>query len=162
MVAEGFKGELTRRFIAPLFMTVGTHFTLSRHAMFRVVSQTGIHYADSPLSEGKAGEVRGGDRLPWVRTGEADNFVPLRSLDWQVHIYGEIDEGLASACGQLGLATNRFAWGDAANHAGLKQDAMYLIRPDGHVALASPDQSVTKLSVFLERVGLHFGGTKNS
>ena len=75
MVAEGFKGELTRRFLAPLFVTVATHFALSRHAMFRLVSQTRIHYADSPLSEGKAGEVHGGDRLPWVRTGAADNKI---------------------------------------------------------------------------------------
>ena len=56
MVAEGFKGALTRRFLAPLF----THFAPSRHAIFRLVSQTRIHYADSPLSEGKAGDVHGG------------------------------------------------------------------------------------------------------
>ena len=69
MVAEGFKGELTRRFLAPLLVTGATHFALSRHAIFRLVSQTRIHYADSPLSEGKAGDVNGGDRLPWVRMG---------------------------------------------------------------------------------------------
>ena len=64
IVAEGVKGEFTRRVLAPLFMTIAIRFALSRHAMFRLVSQTRIHYAESPLSEGKAGEVEGGDRLP--------------------------------------------------------------------------------------------------
>ena len=84
------------------------------------------------------------------------NFSPLRSLDWQVHVYGGLEEGLASACRQLGLAAHVFAWSDAANHAGFKQDAMYLIRPDGHVALASPEQSISKLTTFMERFGLRF------
>jgi 2-polyprenyl-6-methoxyphenol hydroxylase-like FAD-dependent oxidoreductase len=154
MVAGGFTGELTRRFLAPLFVTVATRFALSRHAIFRVVSQTRIHYADSPLSEGRAGEVNGGDRLPWVRMGEADNFVPLRSLDWQVHVYGEIEETLASWCNQLGLAAHAFAWNDSADHAGIQRDAMYLVRPDGYVAMASPEQSVTGLRAFLDRVGV--------
>jgi 2-polyprenyl-6-methoxyphenol hydroxylase-like FAD-dependent oxidoreductase len=156
MVAEGFKGELTRRFLAPLFITGATHFAVSRHAMFRLVSQTRIHYADSPLSEGRAGGVHGGDRLPWVRMGAADNFVPLRSLDWQLHVYGEIERGLASACAEFGLAAHVFEWTNAANHAGVEHHAMYLVRPDGHVAMASSEQSATKLRVFIERVGLRF------
>jgi 2-polyprenyl-6-methoxyphenol hydroxylase-like FAD-dependent oxidoreductase len=157
MVAEGFKGELARRFLAPLFITVATHFALSRHAIFRLVSQTRIHYADSRVSEGRAGEVYGGDRLPWVQSGATDNFVSLRSLDWQLHVYGEIERGLASACGEFGLAAHVFEWTDAANHAGIEHNAMYLVRPDGHVAMASSEQSVTKLRAFLERVGLRLG-----
>jgi hypothetical protein len=157
MVAGGVKGELTRRFLAPLFITVATHFALSRHAMFRLVSQTRIHYSDSTLSEGKAGETHGGDRLPWVRMGAADNFAPLRSLDWQVHVHGEIGKTMAAACGELGLDAHVFAWSDAANHAGIEQNAMYLVRPDGHVALAESEQSVIKLRAFLERFGLRFG-----
>ena len=157
IVAGGVQGELTRRFLAPLFITVATSFALGRHAMFRLVSQTRIHYADSPLSEGRAGEVRGGDRLPWVRMDGTDNFVHLRSLDWQVHIYGEMEEGFRSACRELDLAAHVFDWTDAAHHAGMEHGAMYLIRPDGHVAMASSDQSVTKLRDFLGRVGLRFG-----
>jgi hypothetical protein len=156
MVAEGFKGELTRRFLAPLFMTVATHFALTRHAMFRLVSQTRIHYADSPLSEGRAGEVRGGDRLPWVPSPAGDNFLPLRSLDWQLHVYGEIEKSLGASCGELALPAHVFPWSDAAGHAGLEKGAMYLVRPDGHVALASGEQSVLKLRAFVGRLSLRF------
>jgi len=34
--------------------------------LFRTVSQTLIRYRGGPLAEGRAGRVRGGDRLPWV------------------------------------------------------------------------------------------------
>jgi 2-polyprenyl-6-methoxyphenol hydroxylase-like FAD-dependent oxidoreductase len=160
MVAEGFRGEFTRRLLAPLFVTVATRFALGRHAIFRVVSQTRIHYTESPLSEGKAGEVHGGDRLPWVRTGAEDNFAPLRSLEWQLHIYGEIKEGLETACRQLGLPAHVFAWSDGAADAGIKRDAAYLVRPDGHVALASSEQSAPSLNAFVDRFRLRFTGAR--
>ena len=37
-----------------------------RRLAFRTVSQTAINYRGSALSEGRAGRVHGGDRLPWV------------------------------------------------------------------------------------------------
>ena len=64
-----------------------------RRFAFRTVSQTAINYRGSALSEGRAGRVHGGDRLPWapLDTSDrgADNFTPLTSLEWQVHIYGQ-------------------------------------------------------------------------
>ena len=39
-----------------------------RRLMFRTVSQTSVNYRESSLSEGRAGTVHGGDRLPWVKT----------------------------------------------------------------------------------------------
>ena len=35
--------------------------------------------------------------------------------------------------------------------AGLKRDALYLIRPDGYVALADPGQDVEKLRAYLNK-----------
>src|SRR5579872_2404729 len=87
MVAEGLQGEIARRVLAPFLVTVATRLALGRHAIFRLVSQIRVHYEESSLSEGKAGEVRGGDRLPWIRIRAKDNFEPLKSLDWQLHIY---------------------------------------------------------------------------
>ena len=48
MVAEGIRGEFTRRILAPLFMGVATRFAAGRHALFRTLSQIEIHYAESP------------------------------------------------------------------------------------------------------------------
>ena len=39
-----------------------------RRLAFRTISQTAINYRGSALSEGRAGRVHGGDRLPWYRS----------------------------------------------------------------------------------------------
>jgi hypothetical protein len=154
LIAEGLQGEVARRILAPFFITIATRFAFSRHAVFRLVSQTRIHYSDSPLSEGKAGSVHGGDRLPWVAS--ADNFAPLRSLEWQVHVYGETEAPFANVCGQLDLPVHTFPWSDSAHGAGIERNAAYLIRPDGHVALACSHQYGTALRAYVDRHRLRF------
>ena len=153
IIAEGLRGELTRRILAPLFFTLFTRFSASRHAAFRLVSQTRIHYDESPLSEGKAGEIHGGDRLPWTGAAGVDNFAPLRSLDWQAHVYGTATEDLKKTCGDLGLPIHIFPW----EKAGLKKDALYLVRPDGYVALASAGNSAGALREYATRHHLRYG-----
>src|SRR6185437_5450321 len=112
LVGEGISGEVTRRIIAPLIFSVATRFAPTRHAIFRLISQARIHYPESPLSQGSTGHVHGGDRLPWLGRGEQDNFAPLRSLDWQLHVYGDAEEGLSSTAQQIGLPMHRFPWSD--------------------------------------------------
>jgi 2-polyprenyl-6-methoxyphenol hydroxylase-like FAD-dependent oxidoreductase len=141
LVAEGLRGELTRQVLAPLFLAVATRVAFGRHAFFRTLSQTHIHYAGSPLSAGTAGHVHGGDRLPWAGKSGIDNFTPLRSLDWQLHIYGDIDPSVADQCDRLALPVHTFAWSDVFHDVGLKRDAAYLVRPDGYVAIAAPRAS---------------------
>ena len=126
-----------------------------RRSLFRTVSQIGIHYRQSPLSVGAAGTVRGGDRLPWVETTPGpDNFAPLASLDWQVHVYGEPRPGLAEACDELRLPLHRFNWQPAMQQVGLRDAALYLIRPDGHVALADPQADPERLRHYFEERGI--------
>lgn len=156
IVAEGFRGEFIRKIAAPVFFALASRFSPSRHAMFRLVSQTGIRYPDSPLSAGKAGKVRGGDRLPWVRNASGDNYAALRSLEWQLHIYGNKDGGLEKTCRELKLPLHIFPWDEPARHAGLRRDAAYLLRPDGHVALALPDRQIPQLNAFIDHFKLRF------
>jgi hypothetical protein len=155
MVSEGWRGEVTRRVLAPLFFAIMTRSAVGRRAAFRLVSQTRIHYPDSPLSSGKAGEISGGDRLPWVRNEE--NFAALSSLDWQVHVYGALDRHFETACRNLGLPTLIFRWSDEARDAGIERDAAYFVRPDGYVSVASPEQNVRVLKPVIDRFGLKFG-----
>jgi 2-polyprenyl-6-methoxyphenol hydroxylase-like FAD-dependent oxidoreductase len=117
-----------------------------RRFLFRTVSQIGVNYRDSPLSEGAAGTLKGGDRLPWVETGpEEYNFALLTSLVWQVHVYGEPRDGIASACARLGLPIHAFAWTPEMGRSGLVRGALYLVRPDGYIALADPDGDPERL-----------------
>ncbi len=132
--------------IAPLLFRLAP----MRRFLFRTVSQIGVNYRNSPLSVGAAGGVRGGDRLPWVQIGPGkDNFVPLASLTWQVHVYGEPRRGLADVCAELQLPLHCFAWQSDMRRAGLRRAALYLVRPDGYVALAAPEADPERLRAYV-------------
>jgi len=156
LVGEGVVGEFTRKIVAPLVFGVVTRFRLGRHAIFRTISQMRVHYPDSPLSQGTAADVRGGDRLPWMGDDAQDNFEPLRSLDWQAHVYGEVGKDMETACRELHLPLHAFAFTDNTKDAGLKRNALYVVRPDGYIALASFEQSASKLRTFVEQFHLRF------
>jgi hypothetical protein len=132
-----------------------------RRYLFRTVSQIGIRYRDSVLSEGRAGSVHGGDRLPWVPSDKSDapardNFAPLTSLRWQVHVYGDARSAVRDTCTRLRIPLHAFAWTPAAKRAGLSRDAFYLIRPDGYVAVAG-DGDPHLLEAYVARQGFTFG-----
>jgi 2-polyprenyl-6-methoxyphenol hydroxylase-like FAD-dependent oxidoreductase len=139
--------------VAPRVISALFRLAAVRRFLFRAVSQTAIAYPDSDLSAGRAGRVRGGDRLPWVPT-EPDNFAPLESLEWQVHVYGAARAALATGCASRGLRLCVFPWSQGAASAGFARDASYLVRPDGHVALADPLQTTERLARYLDARGL--------
>ena len=126
-------------------------FGFSRRAAFRTVSQIGISYPDSALSKGTAGRIVGGTRLPWVATGDGDNFAPLRSLGWQVHVHGQATGSVEAICVRSGVPLHVFSWSGGASRAGLARDAVYVVRPDGYVGLALADADDAALTEYLER-----------
>jgi 2-polyprenyl-6-methoxyphenol hydroxylase-like FAD-dependent oxidoreductase len=143
---QGGVARLVRTRLAPLIVPLLFRLAPVRRWMFRTVSQLVINYRHSPLSAGRAGDIQGGDRLPWVETEPGkDNFAPLTTLGWQVHVYGSPRPGLAEACADLKLRFHAFAWRPRMRRAGLRQSALYLVRPDGYVALADPHSAVERL-----------------
>ena len=63
MVGEGWSSRALRAWIVPHLVPTLTGLPAVRRALFRTLSQTRISYRDSGWSEGRAGAVRGGDRL---------------------------------------------------------------------------------------------------
>jgi len=118
------------------------------------VSQTAINYRGSALSEGRAGAVHGGDRLPWVHAamhdGGADNFTPLISLDWQVHVYGDASPEVQAMCHARKLPLHVFPWQSETGRTGLRRDAVYLVRPDGYIALVDSEGRGTVVTSYLD------------
>jgi hypothetical protein len=47
------------------------------------------------------------------------------------------------------------AWTEDMRHAGLRENALYLIRPDTYVALASPAPSVDAVEHYLAKVRIN-------
>jgi 2-polyprenyl-6-methoxyphenol hydroxylase-like FAD-dependent oxidoreductase len=143
---QGAIARVVRTRIVPMLLPLIFRVPAMRRFLFRTVSQIGVTYRGSPLSRGAAGAIRGGDRLPWVELAPGrDNFTPLTTLTWQVHVYGEPREGLAESCAELKLPLHQFAWQRALQRAGLERGALYLIRPDGYVALADSRAAAERL-----------------
>jgi len=138
--------------IVPVVAPAVFSFRAARRFMFRIVSQTAVHYRGSTLSEGRAGDVHGGDRLPWVPASpnDCDNFTPLTSLTWQVHVYGDATRETQVACDERRLPLHVFPWRPEMGRAGLRRNALYLVRPDGYVALADAEGSGSAITSYLD------------
>jgi hypothetical protein len=147
---------LIRMWILPHVVAFLTRFLFVRTLAFKALSQIKIQYRTSALSRGKSGRVHGGDRLPWVPMPEGDNFSALESLEWQAHIYGEADTRTAQELLALRVPLRVFPWSLAAKSAGLSRGALYLVRPDGYVAYASPVQNTAEVAHFVHAAGIVF------
>jgi len=150
---SGHVAAFMRTRVFPLLVSIAFRPRTVRRYLFRTLSQIEIAYHDSALSEGKAGAVRGGDRLPWVppeNGSEDDNYKVLTSLRWQVHVYGDVPREVREACESLGVELHEFAWRSGIENNGLARGALYLIRPDGYVALADEEGRADRLRAYLE------------
>ncbi|HUO94452.1 MAG TPA: FAD-dependent monooxygenase [Rhizomicrobium sp.] len=151
--AEGAFADLLRTRIAPFLLPKIVEFSFAREYLFRTVSQITLNYRDGPLSEGIAGDIRGGDRLPWVPFDADDNFSSLAAaMDWQLHVYGRASDALGQWARNRNVLLQQFAWREAFQKAGFMSDAAYLVRPDMYVAVAgaTPDS----LDVYFSRRGI--------
>ena len=151
---EGFKFIVSDSAFAGLMRTqvvariAGFAMTFRRVqlAAFRTVSQTGIQYRKSPLSDGTLPDdaPQGGDRFPWLklvlRSGSAveDLFATLDDTRFHLLVFGQtLPIGLPDFGG---LVATHEVPADAANDAALArakipETSFYLIRPDGYVGL---------------------------
>src|SRR4029450_4815406 len=83
-------------------------------------------------------------------SNDADNFTPLNSLDWQVHVYGNATPALPAVCQERTLPLHLFPWRPEIGRAGLRRNAVYLVRPDGYVALADPEGSAVRMTTYFD------------
>ncbi len=130
-------------------------FPSARRFAFRTVSQLGIHYRASRLSEtqGLPEEApQAGDRFPWLRLklgpgGPVEDLLPkLGDLDFQLLVVGQpIPE------------TPVKAWRipeDPENSAELRRanvpaPSFYLLRPDGHIGLCGTQADAGRITQYL-------------
>ena len=148
VTSRGPVARYVRTTIVPRLVPLVFRARTARRLMFRTISQTSLSYRDSPLSSGRAGRVHGGDRLPWVEA--VDNFAPLDGLAWQIHVYGRAAPEIETLCRERRLSLHVFPWRSGMRRAGLRRDALYLVRPDGHVALADAGADASTLMRYLD------------
>ncbi len=156
MTSTGKLTEFVRVWLLPYVLPALASIRPFREWRFRSVSQIAVNYRGGALSEGTVGKVEGGDRLPWVGSGVGSgvgggpgdaqgNHAPLARIGWQVHVYGAAGGDIAAWCRAHDVALHVFAFTPAHARAGLRRDALYLIRPDTYIALASARPSADEL-----------------
>jgi hypothetical protein len=154
VTSEGRIADILRTRVAPQLIPRIVAFEPVREYMFRTVSQIMLNYRQGPLSRGAAGRVHGGDRLPWAAVDGADNFGPLATMDWQVHVYGLASAELAAWCAAQNVPLHVFDWRSVHEIAGLARDALYLLRPDTYVALADGAGTASALDRYFAERGI--------
>ncbi len=152
---EGNLAEIIRTRVAPIVLPQMVRFEAARDYIFRTISQITLNYRGRGLDEGHAGPVHGGDRLPWVKMGGTDNYQALKRIGWQIHIYGKADDYVKRWAQDRRIPLEVYAWTEAMRHAGLRENALYLIRPDTYVGLALPAPSVDGVEHYLAKVQIN-------
>ena len=142
-------------------------FAMSRASIqgfaFRTVSQIGIGYRDSSLSQSEEGwpktAPRGGDRFPWLRLSLRDDgavedlYQKLDDTHFNLIVLGQPAPSAAAL--QLGdLLRIQTVPANAVNHAelaraGIPQTCFYLLRPDGHVGICGARLDPAALNGYL-------------
>jgi 2-polyprenyl-6-methoxyphenol hydroxylase-like FAD-dependent oxidoreductase len=154
VTSSGMIARRIRLDVAPAILPVLFRFQAIRRFLFRTVSQTNVNYRKSDFNEGRAGPIHGGDRLPWAETdsesGWSDNYAPLTSLDWQLHVYGEITREIRAVCERRNLAVHVFPWQRQLGSKGLRRGALYLVRPDGYVGFVDAGRRAAALTSYLD------------
>jgi hypothetical protein len=89
-----------------------------------------------------------------ANSNDVDNFAPLTSLDWQVHVYGSATPEIQALCQERTLPMHVFPWRPEIGRAGLRRNAVYLVRPDGYVAVAAPEANAAAIASYLDTRGL--------
>ena len=151
---EGRIADAIRLRAVPLLLPRLAKLASARDFIFRTLSQTSLHYRHSPLSSGRVGDIRGGERMPWVAGQGDDDFARAHGQSWQVHVYGPADEPLRAWCAKRGVPLRQIDWRAECAAAGLRQHALYLVRPDGYVALAADSAVIGRLDDYEARHGL--------
>ncbi|MEP6602310.1 MAG: FAD-dependent monooxygenase, partial [Nitrospirota bacterium] len=144
-----------------------------RKLAFRTISQIGIHYRRSPLSETQAGFPGGapqaGDRFPWLRLKLSsqgpveDLFALLDDTRFNLIVIGQ--PSLPGPYPHSDLVLTHRVPDDPANdreltRAHIPKPSFFLLRPDGHIGLAGINLEAAALTRYLtERLGLRTART---
>jgi 2-polyprenyl-6-methoxyphenol hydroxylase-like FAD-dependent oxidoreductase len=149
VVSDSGVAGLFRTRLVPKLLALALRLQRVQRIAFRTISQTGIAYPNSPLSEMLPGlpaaAPRAGDRFPWLRLklsadGPAEDlFGKIDDTRFTLIVIGQsAPPGGVPFGGRLRVLAIP---GDPTNdreleRARIPRTAFYLLRPDGHVGLA--------------------------
>ena len=151
----GFKfmanSQVVKDWIIPYIFPTLLHLDILKKKLYKTISQTAIHYKHSDLSIGNYGNIAGGDRLPWIHIDSIDNFEPLKSRTWQIHIYGKLTQELKQFAYDSQLPIYHIPWVTQMSQKDIQRDAVFLVRPDGYISVATNSYDVEPFKQMIEK-----------
>jgi hypothetical protein len=163
VVSGGRLAQILRTQLLPRALAFAMRRRFVRRFAFRMISQTGIRYRQSPLSLAAPGlgaeGPQPGDRFPWLHLRLApggaveDLYAHRDDTRFALLLFGQpAPAALAVPCAAL-IDVHAFP-DDHDNRvalaaAGIPHRAFYLLRPDGHVGFAGRELDVAALSAYL-------------
>jgi hypothetical protein len=108
----------------------------------------------SELSTGKYGGIKGGDRLPWVNTPSINNFEPLKSYDWQIHVYGTITQEVKRLAFETGIPMYNVSWNKSMNAQSIKENSVFLVRPDSYISVATDSKNLEPIKNMIHKYSI--------
>lgn len=149
VVADSWLAGLFRTRVIARVAAFAMTFERVRNFAFRTISQIGIRYRHSPLSETLAGLPNGapqaGDRFPWLRLAfKADGpvedlFEKLDDTRFNLILIGQPSPSPGEANGgdvpRLHVIADVSSNEAELTRARIPRPSFYLLRPDGHVGL---------------------------
>lgn len=168
LVSDGWLAKLFRTRVIPRLAGFAMTFKRIRTLAFRTVSQTGIRYRRSPLSMTLPGLPAGapcaGDRFPWLKlrldgsNAAADLYQQLADTAFNLLVIGQPAPADGLPADDDLLHVHRVD-DDAVNapelaRADITGKAFYLLRPDGHVALAGGQLDAPAVDRYLRGLGI--------
>ena len=161
IVSDSRLAGLFRTKIMATMLAFAMGFDTVRKLAFRTISQIGIHYPNSALSQTLPDlpktAPRAGDRFPWLRLkftanrSSEDLFDKLDDTRFTLLLFGQAPPAGMSDLGDL-LRVHEISK-DPANRgelarAQIPQPSFYLLRPDGHVGLCGVHLEAPALSTY--------------
>ncbi|MEA2724493.1 MAG: hypothetical protein QOH59_2264 [Gemmatimonadales bacterium] len=165
---------LFRTQVLPKLFALAMTFERVQKLAFLTISQTGISYPDSPLSETLPGlpasAPRAGDRFPWMRLklsadrAPEDLYAKIDDTRFTLIVIGQ-PAPTAGVPGLGDLLRTYLVPNEPPNdrelaRAQIPRIAFYLLRPDGYVGLSGIQLDTEAVKGYLEE-RLHLGGRAN-
>ena len=164
LVADNWFASIVRTRLIGKIAARAMTFARARKLAFRTLSQTGISYPASSLSQNLPGLSKdapaAGDRFPWMQLRRAsggptvDLFDELDDTRFNLLVFGE-PSNLAPVAGEVADLVDVHTFPrDPGNQAALEsarvpQPSFYLLRPDGHVGLCGPRLDIEAIRQYL-------------
>lgn len=148
--------------ILPSLAGFVTQFSAAKEFLFPMVSQIGLDYPDSSLSQhqGKREfEVKAGDRMPYFLVDGTNVYDKLRDPKFHLLIFSDEKHGYGSLKSNLETEYVNLInfnviplYPRVTEVFGTSQPFMVLLRPDNYIGLITSETSLSEINLYFNRI----------